>query len=213
MSNVKVVDVIIRKTAEKTKLTGEGNLSVSISSPSVIEIQGSAQDVVRYVRQGKDLLIYMKDGSVIRCNNYFVEDPETHNQSELVFNDNQELTHISFADAGEASGMAATELTAQAAPISSIEPFLEQESILSDAPWGWIAGAALGGGAIGALLAHGGDGETKTKVIDNTKEVESATPTFLLTDNAGDKQGVLSAKEITDDNTPTFSGAGRDHSD
>jgi hypothetical protein len=142
MSNVKVVDVIIRKTAEKTKLTGDGNLSVSISSPSVIEIQGSAQDVVRYVRQGKDLLIYMKDGSVIRCNNYFVEDPETHHQSELVFNDHQELTHISFADAGEASGAAVTELTAQATPISSIEPFLEQESVLSDAPWGWIAGAA-----------------------------------------------------------------------
>ena len=209
MSNAKVVDVIIRKTAEKTKLTGEGNLSVSISSPSVIEIQGSAQDVVRYVRQGNDLLIYMKDGSVIRCNNYFVEDTETHNHSELVFNDNQELTHISFANAGEASGVAATELTAQAAPISSIEPFLEQGSVLSDAPWGWIAGAALGGGAIGAPLAHGGDGETKTKVIDNTKEVESATPTFLLTDNAGDKQGVLSAKEVTDDNTPTFSGTGQ----
>ncbi|WP_431629701.1 Ig-like domain-containing protein [Enterobacter cloacae] len=209
MSNIKVVDVIIRKTAEKTKLTGEGNLSVSISSPSVIEIQGSAQDVVRYVRQGKDLLIYMKDGSVIRCNNYFVEDPETHNQSELVFNDNQELTHISFADAGEASGVAVSELTAQATPISSIEPFLEQGSLLSDAPWGWIAGAALGGGAIGALLAHGGDGETKTKVIDNTKDVESATPTFLLTDNTGDKQGVLSAKAITDDNTPTFSGTGQ----
>ncbi|HAV1829245.1 Ig-like domain-containing protein [Enterobacter hormaechei] len=209
MSTAKVVDVIIRKTAEKTKLTGEGNLSVSISSPSVIEIQGSAQDVVRYVRQGNDLLIYMKDGSVIRCNNYFVEDTETHNHSELVFNDNQELTHISFADAGEASGVAATELTAQAAPISSIEPFLEQGSVLSDAPWGWIAGAALGGGAIGALLAHGGDGETKTRVIDNTKEVESATPTFLLTDNAGDKQGVLSAREVTDDNTPTFSGTGQ----
>ncbi|MCW5101642.1 Ig-like domain-containing protein [Enterobacter hormaechei subsp. hoffmannii] len=209
MSTAKVVDVIIRKTAEKTKLTGEGNLSVSISSPSVIEIQGSAQDVVRYVRQGNDLLIYMKDGSVIRCNNYFVEDTETHNHSELVFNDNQALTHISFADAGEASGVAATELTAQAAPISSIEPFLEQGSVLRDAPWGWIAGAALGGGAIGALLAHGGDGETKTRVIDNTKEVESATPTFLLTDNAGDKQGVLSAKEVTDDNTPTFSGTGQ----
>ena len=209
MSNIKVVDVIIRKTAEKTKLTGEGNLSDSISSPSVIEIQGSAQDVVRYVRQGKDLLIYMKDGSVIRCNNYFVEDPETHNQSELVFNDRQELTHISFADTGEASGVAVTELTAQATPISSIQPFLEQGSVLSDAPWGWIAGAALGGGAIGALLANGGDGETKTKVIDNTKEVESATPTFLLSDKAGDKQGVLTANAITDDNTPTFSGTGQ----
>ncbi|WP_086374925.1 Ig-like domain-containing protein [Enterobacter quasiroggenkampii] len=209
MSNIKVVDVIIRKTAEKTKLTGEGNLSVSISSPSVIEIQGSAQDVARYVRQGKDLLIYMKDGSVIRCNNYFVEDPETHTQSELVFNDRQELTHISFADAGEASGVAVTELTAQATPISSIQPFMEQESVLSDAPWGWIAGAALGGGAIGALLANGGDGDTKTKVIDNTKEVESATPTFLLSDKAGDKQGVLTANAITDDNTPTFSGTGQ----
>lgn len=58
MSNVKVVDVIIRKTAEKTKLTGEGNLSVSISSPSVIEIQGSAQDVVRYVRRERPSHLY-----------------------------------------------------------------------------------------------------------------------------------------------------------
>ncbi|VFS41893.1 type 1 secretion target domain-containng protein [Enterobacter cancerogenus] len=54
-----------------------------------------------------------------------------------------------------------------------------------------------------------GDGETKTRVIDNTKEVESATPTFMVTDKAGDKQGVLSAKEVTDDNTPTFSGTGQ----
>lgn len=146
MSSVKVVDVIIRKTAEKAKLTGEGNMSVSISSPAVIEIQGSAQDVARYVRRGKDLLIYMKDGSVIRCNNYFAEDPETHHHSELVFNDNQELTHISFADTGEVTGVATAELTAQAAPISSIEPFMEQGGVLGDAPWGWIAGAALGGG-------------------------------------------------------------------
>ena len=55
---------------------------------------------MRYVRR-KDLLIYMKDGSVIRCNNYFVEDPETHNQSELVFNDRQELTHISLPIPGK----------------------------------------------------------------------------------------------------------------
>ena len=207
MSSVKIVDVIIRKTAEKTVLTGEGNLSVSVSAPSVIEVHGSAQDVARYVRQGKDLLLYMKDGSVIRCNNYFMEDPEGKNHSELVFNNEDQLTHISFAETGEASGLATTELTSHATTISSIEPFLEQGSALSDAPWGWIAGAALGGGAIGALLANGGDG--KTKVIDNTKEVEIATPTFLVTDKAGDKQGVLSAKEVTDDNTPTFSGTGQ----
>lgn len=86
----------------------------------------------------------MKDGSVIRCNNYFVEDTETHNHSELVFNDNRALTHISFADAGEASGVAATELTAQLHPLAALNLSPEQGSVLSDAPWGWIAGAALG---------------------------------------------------------------------
>ena len=103
MSSVKIVDVIIRKTAEKTVLTGEGNLSVSVSAPSVIEVHGSAQDVARYVRQGKDLLLYMKDGSVIRCNNYFMEDPEGKNHSELVFNNEDQLTHISFAETGESA--------------------------------------------------------------------------------------------------------------
>ncbi|XOO00525.1 Ig-like domain-containing protein [Enterobacter hormaechei] len=49
----------------------------------------------------------------------------------------------------------------------------------------------------------------KPKLLIIQKEVESATPTFLLTDNAGDKQGVLSAKAVTDDNTPTFSGTGQ----
>ncbi|WP_431623298.1 Ig-like domain-containing protein [Enterobacter roggenkampii] len=39
--------------------------------------------------------------------------------------------------------------------------------------------------------------------------MESATPTFLLSDKAGDKQGVLTANAITDDNTPTFSGTGQ----
>lgn len=81
MSNIKVVDVIIRKTAEKTKLTGEGNLSVSISSPSVIEIRVLLRMWCDMSRQGKDLLIYMKDGSVNRCNSYFVEDPDTTSQS------------------------------------------------------------------------------------------------------------------------------------
>ena len=114
---------------------------------------------------------------MIRCNNYFVEDTETHNHSELVFNDNRALTHISFADAGEASGVAATELTARAAPISSIEPFRAGKRIKRCAV-GLDCRCGVRGGAIGALLAHGGDGETKTKVIDNTKEVESATPTF-----------------------------------
>ncbi|MDX6847678.1 BapA/Bap/LapF family prefix-like domain-containing protein [Hafnia alvei] len=132
MSQIMAVDVIVRKTAEKTVLTAGGNLSISVSAPSVIEIHGSSQAVSHYIRQGKDLLIYMKDGSVIRCTNYFAEYPDTPNHSELVFNDGGELTHISFSEASEPEGFAATVLTPQEELIESIEPFLEQHSRMFD---------------------------------------------------------------------------------
>jgi hypothetical protein len=208
----KIVDVIIRKSAEKTVLNAEGNLSVSISAPSVIQIHASPTEVVRYERVGNDLLIYMQDGSVIRCNGYFIGDPESEDrQSVLVFADDLGLTHISFADIGQGQGLTPFTLTPQATAIDSIEPFLESSLFEGDTPWGWIAGAALGGGAIGALLAHDSDGDdhTRTEVIDNTKEVESITPTFTVSDKQGDRQGLLAAKAITDDATPTFSGTGQ----
>ncbi|MCL9666973.1 Ig-like domain-containing protein [Rosenbergiella epipactidis] len=201
------IDVIARKTAEKSVLHAQGNMALTLTAPSVVEIHGQAQDVVKYIRQGKDLLIYMKDGSVIRCNGYFVEDAQSHAHSELVFNDNNQLTHISFDDVAEGTDLSATPLVAHSTPIDSIEPFMAQEGVLSDLPWGWIAGAAVGGGALGALLSSGG-GHSKTKVIDNTQPVEKATPTFTVTDNQGDKQGLVATQSTIDDNTPTFSGTG-----
>ncbi|NIG73585.1 Ig-like domain-containing protein [Klebsiella sp. Ap-873] len=204
----KILEVISRKDAEKTLVTGDGNLSVSLSSPSVIQIHASTNDVAHYVRQGKDLLVYMKDGSVIRCNGYFVEEEgQSGHHSELVFDDGKALTHITFDEAGAAVGTQGTALTATATPIESIAPFMDG-SALGDMPWGWVAGAVAGGVGIGALLAHGG-GKSHTNVIDNTKEVESARPTFTVTDNKGDSKGLLSSNAVTDDATPTFSGSGQ----
>ncbi|NIF31610.1 Ig-like domain-containing protein [Enterobacter sp. Cy-643] len=204
----KILEVISRKDAEKTLVTGDGNLSVSLSSPSIIQIHGSAKDVAHYLRQGNDLLVYMKDGSVIRCNGYFVEEEgRSGHHSELVFDDGKALTHITFDEAGVAVGTQGTALTATSVPIESIEPFMDG-SALGDVPWGWVAGAVAGGAGIGALLAHGG-GKSHTTVIDNTKEVESARPTFTVTDNKGDSKGLLSSNAVTDDATPTFSGSGQ----
>ncbi|VFS49194.1 BapA/Bap/LapF family prefix-like domain-containing protein [Budvicia aquatica] len=96
----KTVDIISRKAETKTSLINAGNLNVSLQEPSVLVIHGSSTEVVRYERQGNDLLIVMKDGSVIRCNGYFIEDSE-EKYSELVFqNDSGALTHITFADIG-----------------------------------------------------------------------------------------------------------------
>ena len=203
----KVINVIIRKTGEKTVVKGEGSLSVSVSAPSVIEIQTSAQDVTKYIRQGNDLFIYMEEGSVIRCTGYFDEDPESGKHSELILQDENGLTHITFIGTDSASELAATELVAQPTSVQSIEPFLDRAS--DNTVWGWAAGAAIASGVIGALLSRN-DHHTsvKEKIIDNTQEIEITRPTFTVADDQGERQGILSSSAITDDNTPVFSGTG-----
>ncbi len=206
-----IIDVISRKTSVKQTLINPGDVTVVIYEPSVVQVHAQASAVSRYVREGNDLLIYMQDGTVIRCNGYFLQAANTAEQSELVFADGQQLTHVTFADTA-AGGLAPVELTAQTTAIESIAPFLDTVAQTSAFPWGWLAGAAVGGGALGALLASGGDGDSKTEVINNPPppaEPGNATPSFLVTDNQGDQRGILATNDITDDTTPTFSGSGQ----
>ncbi|EJO0178394.1 Ig-like domain-containing protein [Escherichia coli] len=206
-----IIDVISRKTSVKQTLINPGDVTVVIYEPSVVQVHAQASAVARYVREGNDLLIYMQDGTVIRCNGYFLQAANTAEQSELVFADGQQLTHVTFADTA-AGGLAPVELTAQTTAIESIAPFLDTVAQTSAFPWGWLAGAAVGGGALGALLASGGDGDSKTEVISNPTppaEPGNATPSFLVTDNQGDQRGILATNDITDDTTPTFSGSGQ----
>ncbi|MCV1852116.1 Ig-like domain-containing protein, partial [Escherichia coli] len=206
-----IIDVISRKTSVKQTLINPGDVTVVIYEPSVVQVHAQASVVARYVREGNDLLIYMQDGTVIRCNGYFLQAANTAEQSELVFADGQQLTHVTFADTA-AGGLAPVELTAQTTAIESIAPFLDTIAQTSTFPWGWLAGAAVGGGALGALLASGGDGDSKTEVINNPPppaEPGNATPSFLVTDNQGDQRGILATNDITDDTTPTFSGSGQ----
>ncbi len=206
-----IIDVISRKTSVKQTLINPGDVTVVIYEPSEVQVHAQASAVARYVREGNDLLIYMQDGTVIRCNGYFLQAANTAEQSELVFADGQQLTHVTFADTA-AGGLAPVELTAQTTAIESIAPFLDTIAQTSTFPWGWLAGAAVGGGALGALLASGGDGDSKTEVINNPPppaEPGNATPSFLVTDNQGDQRGILATNDITDDTSPTFSGSGQ----
>ena len=205
-----IIDVISRKTSVKQTLINPGDVTVVIYEPSVVQVHAQASAVARYVREGNDLLIYMQDGTVIRCNGYFLQAANTAEQSELVFADGQQLTHVTFADTA-AGGLAPVELTAQTTAIESIAPYLDIVGQTTAFPWGWLAGAAVGGGALGALLASGGDDDSKTEVVNNPPPAEpgNATPSFLVTDNQGDQRGILSANDTTDDTTPTFSGSGQ----
>uniref|UniRef100_UPI0039890C40 Ig-like domain-containing protein n=1 Tax=Edaphovirga cremea TaxID=2267246 RepID=UPI0039890C40 len=203
-----LVDVISRKTAVKTAFASESKLlTVSLQEPSVILVHAAAHDVARYERVGNDLLIYMEDGSVVRCNGYFVED-SGKNHGELVFQDDasQALTHVEFTDTGATLGVQTVSLHPIESALVNLEPLMIGSS--SDIPWGLLAAGVLGGGVLGAIIGHSGKGDGETRIIDNTKDVEIANPTFLVIDNQGDSQGVLSANAVTDDTQPTFSGTG-----
>ena len=63
-----IIDVISRKTSVKQTLINPGDVTVVIYEPSVVQDHAQASAVARYVREGNDLLIYMQDGTVIRCN-------------------------------------------------------------------------------------------------------------------------------------------------
>ncbi len=206
-----VIDIISRKGAVKQSIIASGNTSLVVYQPSVLQIHSPVSGVDHYVRQGDDLLIYMKDGTVIRCNGYFAVAPATNEYSELVFDDGLTLTHVSFAGNAEAVGFSPVTLSPQNDVISSISPFIDDAaSTASGLPWGWIVGGTLAGGAVGALLASGGDGgDSKTEVVTPPGEPQSATPSFITLDNTGDKQGLLVTGETTDDSTPSFSGTGQ----
>ncbi|MCT4706594.1 Ig-like domain-containing protein [Enterobacteriaceae bacterium H16N7] len=205
-----IIDVISRKTAEKIEFTREGNFSVPLSSPSVIEIHQHASDVSHFVRQGNDLLIYMADGSVIRCNGYFIsEEGKPGYHSELVFDDGQQLTHITFTENGTLIDGQGIKLAATETPIANTHSFITVTSLDDLSALGWIAGGILGGGAVGAAIAHSNNDGYQTKIVDNTKEVEQIKPTFLVTDDQGSQQGLLPSNALTDDSTPGFSGTGQ----
>ncbi|STG53355.1 adhesin for cattle intestine colonization [Escherichia coli] len=72
-----IIDVISRKTSVKQTLINPGDVTVVIYEPSVVQVHAQASAVSRYVREGNDLLIYMQDGTVIRCNGFFLQAANT----------------------------------------------------------------------------------------------------------------------------------------
>ncbi|AVF34397.1 Ig-like domain-containing protein [Rahnella sikkimica] len=204
----RVMDIVSRKTSLINEFTAQGNTAVAMNESGIVVIHGSAKAVASYERSGNDLIIHMKDGSVIRCAGYF-ENIGQDDENKLVFQDeNQGLTEVSFPDAAVAHDTPAFALNAVETPLSGIETLLLSGTEVT-VEWPYLLAGVLGAGAVGALLGHGGGGtDEKTKVIDNTKDVEVAQPTFLVTDTQGDKQGILADQDVTDDTRPTFTGTG-----
>ncbi|WP_313050732.1 BapA prefix-like domain-containing protein [Atlantibacter subterraneus] len=95
--NIHNVDVISRNNSNVTQhFAGTGSTSVSVDTDSIVLVHVSSGEVVRYVRHGNDLLIYLKDGSFIECKGYFQSET-----NELAFEvaDVNGIEHVTFETA------------------------------------------------------------------------------------------------------------------
>ena len=60
--------------------------NVLLNQPSVVKIHGTRDVVSEFERQGNDLILHMRDGSVVRYQQFFFDDVDG-DHSELVFDD------------------------------------------------------------------------------------------------------------------------------
>lgn len=186
----KIVITISKSTKDSAAYDASvDNLVLSIQEPCVVQIQGTTNTVVRYVRQENDLIIYFQDGTSIRVNGFFsgIAPESADSNSELVFNNEDDLTHVSFADiANVNSDYSSLELIPNVKKIDSIEPFFEESLEFG---WGSLGASALLGALGGVLLNPSSkDGFLDQESIPSVKPVNN--PTFIVLDDYGHQQGV-----------------------
>ncbi|WP_380179373.1 Ig-like domain-containing protein [Kalamiella sp. sgz302252] len=139
---------------------GNSNNTILLNQPSVVRIHGTRAMVTEFERQGNDLIVHMRDGSVKRYQQFFFDDVDG-DHSELVFDDGvNPPEHALFPVTSEfADAQTAMAITPQYESLGTLEPLLLADT---GATTGVVTAAgigALGLGAAGiAALANNGGG-------------------------------------------------------
>ncbi|MCW2478425.1 Ig-like domain-containing protein [Candidatus Symbiopectobacterium sp. NZEC135] len=166
--------------------------NIVLQRSSTVRIPGSPDRVVRYERQGDDLILHMQDGTVVRYQRFFLIDAEGYH-SELVFDDGTRLTHIHFSSVpGDTAALSAGEtvtLIPQYDVLTDISSLLLHSTSTSGLSAGAIGGMlgalALGGGVIAAASSSSND--------DN----RPSTPPPSLTVNPLSGDNILNREEFS----------------
>ncbi|QKJ87898.1 hypothetical protein PMPD1_2964 [Paramixta manurensis] len=153
------VDIISRENGTFISQTNGGfSHTVALNEASVVRINGTQSLVTTYERQGNDLILHMRDGSVVRYQRFFFNDTDGLH-SELVFDDGTHLpVHALFPAAdGAADATALVAVTPTYESLNSIDPLLLADN---DSNTGVITAAGLGvlGLAGIGIAASGGGG-------------------------------------------------------
>lgn len=185
-----------------SQATAGRSQTVLLNQPSVVKIHGTREMVAEFERQGNDLILHMRDGSVVRYQQFFLDDVDG-DHSELVFDDGiNPPQHALFPVTSEmTNAQTAMAITPEYESLSSVEPLLLADTGASNGVVtaagigalglaGLVVGAAAGGGGGGGDNGGGG-GETPTPT--------PGTPTVAINAFTGD--AVLTAAEKASNQT------------
>ena len=130
-----LVDVIDRRGGALLQRVTQDASSIDLTRSSTIRISGSPQSVLRYERQGNDLILHRDDGRVVRYKHFFELDAEGFH-SELVFDDGTHLIHADFpaeivgVDAAALAAGDTVTLVPAYEPLSDVLPLLLESGTL-----------------------------------------------------------------------------------
>ncbi len=184
--NEGLVDILSRDSGELISQSNGGlSRSVLLSEPSVVRVNGTRAMVTEFERQGNDLILHMRDGSVVRYQQFFFDNAEGEH-SELVFDDGvNPQDHALFPVTNEAvDATTAMTLTPGYESLASVEPLLLASA---DYSTGVITASGIGAlGLIGAAVGIGGGGGGGGGGDDDNPAPAPAQPTITLNAFAGD---------------------------
>ncbi|WP_338463745.1 Ig-like domain-containing protein [Franconibacter daqui] len=169
-------------------LQSGGTRTLLLTQPSIVRVHATSQSVVRYERQGDDLILHLQDGSTVICKNYFLE--AQGQTSELVFDDGTSVAHATFPTAGEGV------VTPQFEMLPNIEPLLISHSHTMTYLTSALGALALGGIAAAAGSGGGGGGgDGDSNPTPQPPAPEPPTPAGVLTPGVIAGDNALNAAE------------------
>ncbi|MDA8478312.1 Ig-like domain-containing protein [Citrobacter sp. Awk 4] len=188
-----IVDVVPRNGEKVTHFEGATGITLAVSPNSIVLVHASSGAVLRYERHGNDLLIYLEDGSVIECRDYFASE-----DNRLAFeSQTAEFEQIIFTTDAPDSTAEILTLQPEKETIRGLAPLMETEHNGIDPMWLWTGLGLLAGGAIGAVAGGGSSGGSGHSSDDHHEEPDNgggSTQAALITINPIEHGGIINAE-------------------
>lgn len=180
------VDILSRQSgAVISQVTGDSQ-TVNLNQLSIVRVHATHDVVLNYERVGNDLILHMKDGSVVRYHSYFNANSKGEH-SELIFDDSvHPIEHVTFVDTSVAPGTPVAVVPGYET-INSVGALVLDTSSFDPAVLASVLGVVALGAGIGIAAHNRGE-------HSSSDDGDGNTPTLTLAAFANDN--ILNQSEV-----------------